>query len=78
LIARDSWRSRCTAAFQDFSRFALPAVQSVGVAELPSADSEPLALAALDREVETGSHAELMASSGRYAELFNLQAAAYR
>ncbi len=186
-IAHDSWRSRCTAAFQDFSRFALPAVQSVGVAELPSADSEPLALAALDRAgaaelpgqlpdglstyvgtayngghnlsggqwqklalgramrvpgpllvvldeptasldahaehalferyasaatgyaaangtvtllvshrfatvqmadvivyleegraVETGSHAELMASSGRYAELFNLQAAAYR
>jgi ATP-binding cassette subfamily B protein len=48
-IAHDSWRSRCTAAFQDFSRFALPAVLSVGVAELPTADSEPLAVAALDR-----------------------------
>jgi len=48
-IAHESWRERCTAAFQDFARFALPAVESVGVADLPSLDSEPLALAALDR-----------------------------
>jgi ATP-binding cassette subfamily B protein len=48
-IADDAWRSRCTAAFQDFSRFSLPAVESVGVAELPSLESEPLAVAALDR-----------------------------
>jgi ATP-binding cassette subfamily B protein len=48
-IAHDSWRERCTAAFQDFARFNLPAVESVGVADLPSLDSEPLALAALDR-----------------------------
>ena len=48
-IAHDSWRARCTAAFQDFARFNLPAVESVGVADLPSLDSEPLALAALDR-----------------------------
>jgi ATP-binding cassette, subfamily B, bacterial len=48
-IAGNAWRSRCTAAFQDFSRFSLPAVESVGVAELPSLESEPLALAALDR-----------------------------
>jgi ATP-binding cassette, subfamily B, bacterial len=48
-IAGDAWRSRCTAAFQDFSRFSLPAVESVGVADLPSLESEPLALAALDR-----------------------------
>ena len=45
----ESWRSRCTAAFQDFSRFSLPAVESVGVADLPALSSEPLALAALDR-----------------------------
>jgi ATP-binding cassette subfamily B protein len=32
-IAHDSWRERCTAAFQDFARFSLPAVESVGVAE---------------------------------------------
>ena len=44
-----SWRSRCTAAFQDFSRFALPAVSSVGVGDVVSHSSAPLALAALDR-----------------------------
>jgi ATP-binding cassette, subfamily B, bacterial len=48
-ISPQAWRDRCTAAFQDFSRFCLPAVESVGVADLPEADSEPLALAALDR-----------------------------
>ena len=48
-IARDSWRERCTAAFQDFARFSLPAVESVGVADLPELSSEPLAQAALDR-----------------------------
>jgi ATP-binding cassette, subfamily B, bacterial len=48
-IAHDAWRERCTAAFQDFARFALPAVESVGVADLPSLTSQPLALAALDR-----------------------------
>ncbi|HTU73249.1 MAG TPA: ABC transporter ATP-binding protein [Trebonia sp.] len=44
-----SWRARCTAAFQDFSRFSLPAVSSVGVGEVTSHASEPLALAALHR-----------------------------
>jgi ATP-binding cassette subfamily B protein len=48
-IAHESWRQRCTAAFQDFARFALPAVESVGVADLPGLSSEPLAQAALDR-----------------------------
>jgi ATP-binding cassette, subfamily B, bacterial len=48
-ISHESWRSRCTAAFQDFSRFSLPAIESVGVADLPTLESEPLALAALDR-----------------------------
>ncbi len=48
-IDHDSWRERCTAAFQDFARFALPAVESVGVADLPELSSEPLAVAALDR-----------------------------
>jgi ATP-binding cassette subfamily B protein len=48
-ISYESWRSRCTAAFQDFSRFSLPAVESVGLADLPELASEPLALAALDR-----------------------------
>jgi ATP-binding cassette subfamily B protein len=48
-IAHESWRQRCTAAFQDFARFSLPAVESVGVADLPGLSSEPLAQAALDR-----------------------------
>jgi len=48
-ISHESWRERCTAAFQDFARFSLPAVESVGVADLPELSSEPLALAALDR-----------------------------
>ena len=30
------------------------------------------------RVVETGTHAELVAAAGRYAELFDLQAAGYR
>jgi ATP-binding cassette subfamily B protein len=48
-IDHDRWRERCTAAFQDFARFSLPAVESVGVADLPELSSEPLARAALDR-----------------------------
>jgi ATP-binding cassette subfamily B protein len=53
-IAHESWRSRCTAAFQDFARFNLPAVESVGVADLPALTSEPAALAALDRAGAAG------------------------
>jgi ATP-binding cassette, subfamily B, bacterial len=48
-IAPASWQERCSGAFQDFSRFALPAVESVGVADLPDLASEPPAAAALDR-----------------------------
>jgi ATP-binding cassette, subfamily B, bacterial len=48
-IEPSSWLGRCTAAFQDFSRLNLPAVSSVGVADLPSHSAEPPALAALDR-----------------------------
>jgi ATP-binding cassette subfamily B protein len=58
-IAHDSWRERCTAAFQDFARFSLPAVESVGVADLPGLSSEPLALAALDRAGAAGLDAQL-------------------
>jgi ATP-binding cassette subfamily B protein len=58
-IAYDSWRERCTAAFQDFARFSLPAVESVGVADLPEVSSEPLALAALDRAGAAGLDAQL-------------------
>ncbi|MBV9794629.1 MAG: ABC transporter ATP-binding protein [Actinobacteria bacterium] len=48
-IDPDAWRDRCTAAFQDFSRFNLAAVESVGLADLPRLDDEPAARAALDR-----------------------------
>jgi ATP-binding cassette subfamily B protein len=58
-IAHDSWRERCTAAFQDFARFSLPAVESVGVADLPGLSSEPLSLAALDRAGAAGIEAQL-------------------
>jgi ATP-binding cassette subfamily B protein len=44
-----AWRARCTAAFQDFSRFNLTAVESVGLADLPRLGDEPAAVAALDR-----------------------------
>jgi ATP-binding cassette, subfamily B, bacterial len=34
----DQWRARCAGAFQDFTRFELPARQSVGVGDLPRLD----------------------------------------
>jgi ATP-binding cassette, subfamily B, bacterial len=43
------WRERCSAAFQDFARFHLPAVESVGVADLPGLTDESAAAAALAR-----------------------------
>ncbi|HEY6495026.1 MAG TPA: ABC transporter ATP-binding protein [Trebonia sp.] len=58
-IAHDPWRERCTAAFQDFARFSLPVVESVGVADLPELTSEALALAALDRAGAAGLEAQL-------------------
>jgi ATP-binding cassette subfamily B protein len=48
-ISPVAWRERCTAAFQDFARFHLPAVESVGVAELPHVDDVPAAAVALER-----------------------------
>jgi ATP-binding cassette subfamily B protein len=48
-IAPEKWRERCTAAFQDFACFNLPAVSSVGVGDVAAHDSEPLALDALSR-----------------------------
>ena len=65
-IAHDSWRERCTAAFQDFARFSLPAVESVGVADLPALSSEPLALAALDRAGAAGLPAQLPSGLSTY------------
>jgi ATP-binding cassette subfamily B protein len=44
-----SWRRRCTAAFQDYARFNLRAVETVGVADLDAIEDEPAAGAALER-----------------------------
>jgi ATP-binding cassette subfamily B protein len=44
-----AWRERCTAAFQDFSRLHMLAVESVGVAEIDRLHDEPAAVAALAR-----------------------------
>ncbi len=44
-----AWRRRTTAAFQDFARLQLPAVQTVGVADLERLDDEPAAVDALTR-----------------------------
>ena len=48
-IDPEQWRSRCTAAFQDYSRFHLAAAESVGVADLPAMDDRPAAARALER-----------------------------
>jgi ATP-binding cassette, subfamily B, bacterial len=43
------WSARSSAVFQDFARFQLPAVRSIGVADLPGLDDEAAAVRALDR-----------------------------
>jgi ATP-binding cassette subfamily B protein len=48
-IDADAWRTRLSAAFQDFVRFELPAQQAVGVGDLPRVDDRDAALAALER-----------------------------
>jgi ATP-binding cassette, subfamily B, bacterial len=48
-IDPESWREHSTAAFQDFARFQLAAVESVGVADLPRIGDEDAATAALAR-----------------------------
>lgn len=44
-----AWSERSSAAFQDFARFQMPAVRSIGVADLAGLDDEPAASRALDR-----------------------------
>ena len=59
LLDQDDWRSRVTAAFQDFARFQLPAVESVGVADLPRLSDEGAAQDALARAGATDLVAQL-------------------
>jgi ATP-binding cassette subfamily B protein len=48
-ISVDAWRLRLSAAFQDFSRFELAAVEAVGVGDLPRVDDRAAVHAALER-----------------------------
>jgi ATP-binding cassette subfamily B protein len=45
----DEWRSRLAGAFQDFFRFELRALNSVGVGDVPRLDDEPAVAAAIAR-----------------------------
>jgi ATP-binding cassette subfamily B protein len=45
----DEWRDRLAGAYQDFFRFELPVLQSVGVGDVPRIDDEPAVVVAVDR-----------------------------
>jgi ATP-binding cassette subfamily B protein len=47
-----AWRSRISAAFQDFQRFELVAREAVGVGDLPRIDDDPAVAAALARATD--------------------------
>jgi len=65
----DAWRARVSAGFQDFGRFQFVARESVGIGDLPAADSEARVLAALERaaaaDVPAGLPAGLATQLGR-------------
>jgi len=48
-IETTQWREHLAGAFQDFFRFELRAVQTVGLGDVPRVDSEPSVVTALDR-----------------------------
>jgi len=48
-IETTQWREHLAGAFQDFFRFELRAVQTIGLGDLPRVDSEPSVVTALDR-----------------------------
>jgi ATP-binding cassette, subfamily B, bacterial len=48
-IDSEQWRERMAGAFQDFFRFELHAGETIGIGDLPRADSEPAVVAALER-----------------------------
>ena len=45
----DAWRERLSAAFQDFARFEMPALQTVGAGDLPRLDDRTAVGTALER-----------------------------
>ena len=48
-IRTDAWRARLAGAFQDFFRFELPAIQAVGVGDVPRIEDRPAVAAAVSR-----------------------------
>jgi ATP-binding cassette subfamily B protein len=48
-MAADEWRSRLSGAFQDFFRFELQALHSVGVGDVPRVDDRPAVVTAVSR-----------------------------
>jgi ATP-binding cassette subfamily B protein len=67
-----AWRARVSAGFQDFGRFQFLARESVGIGDLPAADSDARVLAALGRaaaaDVPAGLPAGLATQLGREFE----------
>jgi ATP-binding cassette subfamily B protein len=53
------WRDRTSAGFQDFGRFEFIARESIGIGDLPEADSEPNVQAALTRAAAAALPSEL-------------------
>ena len=68
----DAWRARVSAGFQDFGRFQFVARESVGIGDLPAADSDARVLAALERaaaaDVPAGLPSGLATQLGREFE----------
>src|SRR5215469_15789709 len=48
-IETSQWREHLAGAFQDFFRFELQAIQTIGLGDLPRVDSEPSVVTALER-----------------------------
>jgi ATP-binding cassette, subfamily B, bacterial len=53
-IPPEAWRSRLSAAFQDFSKFEFVTRETVGVADLPQMENRAAVVAALDRAGANG------------------------
>lgn len=72
----DRWRNKVSAGFQDHARFELLAREAVAREAVGSGDH--IIVINNGHITETGSHHQLLAHNGLYAELFNLQARSYR
>ncbi|MFF2040910.1 ABC transporter ATP-binding protein [Kitasatospora sp. NPDC058170] len=58
-LAPAQWAARCTAVFQDFTRFQTPVREAVGLGDLPLIDDPPAVRAAIDRAGATALVARL-------------------